>query len=110
MTSRSEHPFFSVVAAVAPRRREELFLFIGGPYDDAQMLVEVDENGTPDEIRIVEDITEPNYAINSSVGLQSNNLRSLYTRAERVGPDGLVWVFEYSVQEVIDPNKQRRVA
>lgn len=81
----------------------KLFPFRGGPYDGAELMVEIDETGVPVEFRSVRDMTTPDAAVPRNY-IQSDRLVSLYERVEdSSAPDG--YVFEFRNQERFDLNK-----
>jgi hypothetical protein len=77
------------------------FAFVGGPYDGVQLAVPVDEDGTPDELFIVQDITSPNVTRNPATMLQADNLRATYERDEALGDAGFTYVFRFRGQDVL---------
>ncbi len=83
-----------------PRRAP--FPHVGGPYDGADMMVDVDEKGTPAEHSIIPDMTSPNMLLNPATQIQSKQLTALYLRETRDGG----FVFVYNNQVVNDPNEQ----
>jgi len=78
------------------------FLHIGGPYDGDQMFAPVDEDGTPTEINIVEDMTSADLSLSPLQGLSAKMLRATYEREERFGDDGFFYVFVFRGQDVLD--------
>jgi hypothetical protein len=84
--------------------RQERFLHLGGPYDGAQMSVDVDDDGVPAEFNAIPDMTTPDLALNS-LTIQSKQLTALYDRDTRIGDDGLEYVFRFRNQAVSDPNE-----
>ncbi len=96
---------FPSEGATMTEPRKELFLHIGGPYDGAQMPVEVDSRGVPTETNTIHDITAPNMFLDPVRSIQVNRLTALYERTEELGADGVGYVFRYVVQNVTDLNK-----
>lgn len=80
--------------------RTELFAHIGGPYDGADMPVEVDGHGVPVEHHIINDITAPDMLRNPATTIQSDDLRGLYERDTVLADEGLTYVFRFRSQDV----------
>lgn len=82
--------------------RKGMFLHLGGPYDGAEMPVEVDAGGVPVETNTVNDITFPAGLRNPAMTMQADRIVALYERDEVLADTGFAYVFRYVVQELPD--------
>jgi len=82
--------------------RTAMFAFVGGPYDGMQRPVPVDEDGTPDELFIVRDITPPIVMRNPATTLQADNLHATYEREDVLGDHGFTYQFRFRGQDVLN--------
>lgn len=82
--------------------RTAMFLHIGGPYDGAMLAAPVDDDGSPTELNIVEDMTSADLSISPLQGLNTKMLRATYEREERFDDDGFHYVFVFRGQDVLD--------
>lgn len=82
--------------------RTAMFAFVGGPNDGVQLPVPVDEDGTPDELFIVQDITSPIVMRNPAQMLQADDLRATYEREEILGDQGFTYQFRFRGQDRLD--------
>ncbi len=82
--------------------RTALFAFVGGPNDGVQLAVPVDEDGTPDELFIVRDITSPIVMRNPATMLQADDLHATYEREEFLGDQGFTYRFRFRGQDRLD--------